>query len=203
MEAAVAEARTRGGTAALLLIDLDRFKDINDTFGHHYGDQVLKHVEPEAVGRRSGENDLVARLGGDEFAILLPGADRRRRPCSSRRGCWSSCAGRSRWTGTGSRRRQHRHRPVPRARPGRRNAACGGPTSPCTRPSAARAGHAVYAARPVDMPARAAWSSLGELRQAIEDGQLVLHYQPKVDLQHRAGRRRRRRWCAGSTRAMG
>src|SRR5262249_33839585 len=75
MEAAVAMARAREGTAALLWIDLDRFKDINDTFGHHYGDQVLKCLNPKLwAGLR--ETDLVARLGGDEFAILLPGAGR-------------------------------------------------------------------------------------------------------------------------------
>ncbi len=60
---------------AVLLIDLDRFKEINDTFGHPFGDLVLQRLNPRLrAGLRSG--DLVARLGGDEFAVLLADADR-------------------------------------------------------------------------------------------------------------------------------
>jgi len=59
---------------ALLLIDLDRFKEINDTLGHHYGDEVLKQVGAKLQGRAEPRT-TVARLGGDEFAILLPGHD--------------------------------------------------------------------------------------------------------------------------------
>jgi diguanylate cyclase (GGDEF)-like protein len=65
----VGQAR-RGAEFALVLVDLDRFKPINDTYGHDAGDEVLK-----AVGARlrqaTREVDLVARLGGDEFAVLL------------------------------------------------------------------------------------------------------------------------------------
>ncbi len=59
---------------ALLLLNLNRFKDINDTFGHHYGDLLLQRVG-DRLRDVLREADTVARLGGDEFAILLPDAD--------------------------------------------------------------------------------------------------------------------------------
>jgi len=56
---------------ALLIMDLDRFKDINDTLGHQYGDKVLQQVSTR-MRTALRESDTIARLGGDEFAILLP-----------------------------------------------------------------------------------------------------------------------------------
>jgi diguanylate cyclase (GGDEF)-like protein len=69
-EHALAQARRRGQQVAVVFVDLDRFKPINDTWGHHVGDQVLVEVG-DRLRRAVREGDTVARLGGDEYAILL------------------------------------------------------------------------------------------------------------------------------------
>ena len=63
-----------GSPGAVLVIDLDNFKDVNDTFGHKAGDDVLKGVAG-LLRQRLRHTDVVARLGGDEFAVLLPQTD--------------------------------------------------------------------------------------------------------------------------------
>jgi diguanylate cyclase (GGDEF)-like protein len=70
-EQAITASRRSGGHVALLLLDLDRFKEINDTLGHRYGDTLLKQVGPR-LREHLRETDTVARLGGDEFVVLLP-----------------------------------------------------------------------------------------------------------------------------------
>ncbi|MDQ6834736.1 MAG: EAL domain-containing protein, partial [Actinomycetota bacterium] len=64
-----AVAREAGTDFAVMLMDLDRFKEINDTLGHHYGDVLLRDLGPRLVSA-VGPGGLVARLGGDEFGIL-------------------------------------------------------------------------------------------------------------------------------------
>jgi len=70
VEHAIARARRRSGSVAILFVDLDNFKCINDTLGHHVGDELLIAVSDRLLTSRRPE-DTVARLGGDEFAILL------------------------------------------------------------------------------------------------------------------------------------
>lgn len=72
MKQALARADRGGDLVALMFLDLDRFKTVNDTLGHAYGDELLKTVARRIRGRVR-EIDTVARLGGDEFAVILEG----------------------------------------------------------------------------------------------------------------------------------
>jgi diguanylate cyclase len=69
LEDVIREVRGGGPTAAVFYIDLDHFKDVNDTLGHHIGDELILNVT-QRLSRVMRGDDLVARLGGDEFAII-------------------------------------------------------------------------------------------------------------------------------------
>ena len=165
--------------AALLIMDLDRFKEVNDTFGHHYGDLLLRQVGERLQGALRGV-DMLARLGGDEFAVVLPGADRDGAEQVAQR--------------------LLRAFDEPFTIEGH-DLAVGASIGIALCPDHAadadallqRAdvamyvakrsgdGHAVYAADQDDnSPSRLALA--GELRRAIEHDELLLHYQPKLDM---------------------
>jgi diguanylate cyclase len=71
LEKSVAEAHAKTAPLSLLFADIDRFKNINDTFGHVVGDRVLRFVANTMKGTLTG-NDIAARYGGEEFAVIMP-----------------------------------------------------------------------------------------------------------------------------------
>jgi diguanylate cyclase (GGDEF)-like protein len=165
--------------AALLLIDLDRFKEVNDTLGHRYGDELLVQVgERLRAGLR--KVDTVARLGGDEFAVLLPKIAHRQGAVEVARKLQSALA-------------------EPFTLEGLAldvEASIGVALYPdhANNPDELlqRADIAMFAAKDthaefvvfdpkLDQHSPRRLALLGELRRAIEDEQLLLHYQPKVD----------------------
>ena len=80
VERHLALARRYGAKGAVLLIDIDHFKYVNDTLGHGAGDELILQIA-EALRERLRESDVLARLGGDEFAVLLPQVDEAQARC--------------------------------------------------------------------------------------------------------------------------
>lgn len=70
-----ARHRRYGTTASLVMLDIDHFKRINDTYGHQAGDRVIKEVA-QTIRRHIRDTDIAGRYGGEEFAMLLPDTDR-------------------------------------------------------------------------------------------------------------------------------
>jgi diguanylate cyclase (GGDEF)-like protein len=171
-------ARLRGTSLALLLIDLDGFKELNDTLGHRAGDLVLEQIGPRLRAVLRATDDL-ARLGGDEFAVVLSDADDAE--AVGRRILQALEAG---LTVDGIDVRIGasigialfpEHGDDSETLLQRADVAM-------YQAKAARSGHAFYE-RDRDRHSRERLALIGELRDAIGTDQLVLHYQPKLDVE--------------------
>ena len=172
-------ASEEGEELALLLIDLDGFKELNDTLGHHAGDQVLRQIGPRLKDLLRND-DTLARLGGDEFAVLLQPGDE---ASASTAGLRLRAALEESFAVGGI----HVHI----------DASVGIALYPQHAEDAMgllqradvamyqakrmRTGHEVYLAGR-DHHSRQRLALVGELGSALEAGQLVLHYQPKAEL---------------------
>jgi diguanylate cyclase (GGDEF)-like protein len=179
IEQALLTARREGGEVTVLLMDLDRFKEVNDTLGHHAGDLLLKEVGSRLRGALRA-SDTVARLGGDEFGILLKSA-----------GTAAACP-------VISAIREVVEEPIViQGLPVGVEASIGAAVYPQHGEDVdtllqladvamyvAKRDHSAYALYDplTDSRDPARLTLVGELRRAIDDRELVLHYQPKASL---------------------
>lgn len=74
LKIALSSAKRRNSPLSVVMIDLDHFKQVNDTHGHDVGDQVIRHLS-DTMRQRVRDSDIVARLGGEEFVVMLPDTD--------------------------------------------------------------------------------------------------------------------------------
>ena len=135
-EEALARTAAGGSGCAVMLFDLDRFKEINDTMGHRSGDRVLIEVGPRVLEvLRAG--DTLARLGGDEFCVLLPTISEETDAVRVAERIIAVLEAPFEMDGASLGIRQYGSRW--RRRTGRRpTSCCSGPTWPCTWPRAPR-----------------------------------------------------------------
>lgn len=180
LQHAITAARREAKSFALFIMDLDRFKDINDTLGHHIGDRLLQQVALRLRGKLR-ESDTVARMGGDEFAILLPTVNGKHADMAARMLLQTLRApfqiddhnldiGTSIGIALYPDHGIDAHTLTQRADVAMyaaKNAGCG---------------HAFYDSR-MDHHHPTRLALMGELRQAVEQEQFVLYYQPIVRLE--------------------
>jgi diguanylate cyclase (GGDEF)-like protein/PAS domain S-box-containing protein len=179
LQQAIASARRDGATVSLLLMDLDRFKEVNDTLGHHAGDLLLQQVGIRLRGALR-QADTIARLGGDEFAVILPDTDaegviavleslllRLHAPFSVEN--QPVVVGVSIGVAVSPEHGDEADTLMRRADVAMYVA------------KRTHVGFAVYRAEQ-DRNSPDRLSLIGELQRAVEEGELVLHYQPKLDL---------------------
>lgn len=175
LDAAVAN----GDELALLLIDLDGFKELNDTLGHHAGDEVLRQIGPR-LKDAVREHDTMARLGGDEFAFVLLTGDEAVASAAGMR-LRAALEGPFQIEGVTT----HVGASIGIAlHPAHAHTALGllqRADVAMYEAKRMRTGHEVYLAQR-DRHSRERLALVGQLRAAIPAGQLVLHYQPKADL---------------------
>jgi diguanylate cyclase (GGDEF)-like protein/PAS domain S-box-containing protein len=179
LQQVLAAARRNAQQFAILLLDLDRFKDINDTFGHHVGDDIIREVG-DRLSTVLRLSDSLARMGGDEYVILLPNTDSAGAVLTASRinaVLEQPIEVRGQRVHVGSSigiavYPEHTEEPDVLLR-----------HADLAMYSAKQAniGHAVYAGES-DSHGLNRLALSGQLRDAIQTGQLVLHYQPKMRL---------------------
>ena len=179
LDAAIAAAREQGGCLALLLVDLDGFKELNDTLGHHAGDEVLRQIGPR-LAHLLREEDTLARLGGDEFAVVLAPGDE---AAASTAGLRLRAALERSFEVAGI--SVHIDASVGIALYPEHAADSLGLLQRADvamyEAKRMRTGHEVYLPER-DRHSRQRLALIGQLHGALRAGQLVLHYQPKADL---------------------
>ncbi len=176
---AIEAARAEDESVAVLLIDINRFKEVNDTLGHHVGDALLRGVA-DRLTEQVRDEDTIARLGGDEFAVLMNGVDEEDAHSSALRILKSI-------------REPFQVEEIALEV----DASIGLALYPKDADDPGRllqcADVAMYAAKgeqsglssydpALDEHTPQRLALFGELRRAIEGGELVLHYQPKSDI---------------------
>jgi diguanylate cyclase (GGDEF)-like protein len=183
LHAGIRLATAERAELALLVIDLDGFKELNDTLGHHVGDEVLRQIGPRLAHLLRGE-DTLARLGGDEFAVVLVPGDEASASTIGLR--LRAALERSFEVGDVS---LHIDASVGIALfPEHASDALGllqRADVAMYEAKRMRTGHEVYLPSR-DRHSRERLTLIGELHGALEAGQLVLHYQPKADLATKA-----------------